>query len=697
MTLDAADSAVDADEHALPPAIRQSLLRRLDTLSDRTTGVLRAAAVLGGTGRVEHVAALTGAEVREVVAAVDEAVRAGLLDERGDRLVFRHALIRASLYEDVPEAARGMMHAAAARVLEPSADPAVVARHLVLGAMPGDADALAALRRTGAALIAERPDAAAQTLHRALELETDAGRRADIAADLVEALLGAGRAVDAARVVTEAPLDAASDATRARVELGRAEAAISRGRNAEAAEALHAALATDALPADEAATVRAQLALARLWLGQQDAALVEASLAIEEGERLENRAAIATALATRSLLYGLRGEIDIAIAEGRRAVEVARNDVEAMRRTPHLYFAVALYLAERNEEARAVAGEGRELALERGQLSSVTGFSSLLASLAWFDGRYDDAVVEIDAAVLLAQDLGLRMGGGTPDALGALIAFHRGDHDTARRVLAELAAAEGDYDFGLGLGTVLLLRSRLHAVDGDEAAALSVLLDGLDGARLIGFETPRPWLGPDAVRCALAVGDIASARRVADDMTEIANRVGTPAARGAAEWSCGMIDQDVDALARAATWYASANRPLAEALIHETAGMVLVDAGRADDAVSELDRALTILSDLGAWHDAGRVTAALRALGGGDASGERTDLPKAGWDSLTPTELQVCELVAEGLSNPEISDRLLASRRTVESHLHHIFTKLDLRTRLELTDEVLRRREPLPA
>jgi len=56
-----------------------------------------------------------------------------------------------------------------------------------------------------------------------------------------------------------------------------------------------------------------------------------------------------------------------------------------------------------------------------------------------------------------------------------------------------------------------------------------------------------------------------------------------------------------------------------------------------------------------------------------------------GWDSLTPTEREVVWLVTEGMSNPGIADRLFISRATVKTHLAHIFTKLDVINRSQLT------------
>jgi DNA-binding CsgD family transcriptional regulator len=62
----------------------------------------------------------------------------------------------------------------------------------------------------------------------------------------------------------------------------------------------------------------------------------------------------------------------------------------------------------------------------------------------------------------------------------------------------------------------------------------------------------------------------------------------------------------------------------------------------------------------------------------------RRGRPAVGWSSLTPTELQVVRLVAEGLSNPEIGARLFISRGTVKTHLSHIFAKLATANRTEL-------------
>lgn len=66
--------------------------------------------------------------------------------------------------------------------------------------------------------------------------------------------------------------------------------------------------------------------------------------------------------------------------------------------------------------------------------------------------------------------------------------------------------------------------------------------------------------------------------------------------------------------------------------------------------------------------------------------------PDIGWDSLTPAEIDVVKLVAEGLTNKDVATRLFVSPRTVQSHLAHVFTKLGVTTRTQLAQEVARHR-----
>ena len=60
---------------------------------------------------------------------------------------------------------------------------------------------------------------------------------------------------------------------------------------------------------------------------------------------------------------------------------------------------------------------------------------------------------------------------------------------------------------------------------------------------------------------------------------------------------------------------------------------------------------------------------------------------RRGWDSLTPTEVKITEMVAQGLSNPQIAAKLFLSRRTVGTHVSHILSKLDVHSRIDIARE----------
>jgi DNA-binding CsgD family transcriptional regulator len=64
--------------------------------------------------------------------------------------------------------------------------------------------------------------------------------------------------------------------------------------------------------------------------------------------------------------------------------------------------------------------------------------------------------------------------------------------------------------------------------------------------------------------------------------------------------------------------------------------------------------------------------------------------PSSGWGSLTPTELDVVRLVAEGIPNKDIATRMFVSPRTVQSHLRHVYNKLGLTSRVQLAQEAAR-------
>ena len=139
--------------------------------------------------------------------------------------------------------------------------------------------------------------------------------------------------------------------------------------------------------------------------------------------------------------------------------------------------------------------------------------------------------------------------------------------------------------------------------------------------------------------------------------------------------------------------YAGGQRPLALAQAAEDAGTAFARHGDAGRARPLLEQATHIYERLDAARDLARAEAGLREAGIRRGRRGARKRPQTGWLSLTPTERAVVELVADGLSNPQIGERLYISRRTVQTHLAHVFAKLDISARAQLAAEVTRHRD----
>ena len=109
-----------------------------------------------------------------------------------------------------------------------------------------------------------------------------------------------------------------------------------------------------------------------------------------------------------------------------------------------------------------------------------------------------------------------------------------------------------------------------------------------------------------------------------------------------------------------------------------------------DDRTASRDafgRAVDTYNSLGATADVNRVQANFREHGMRLGSHAKHRKAQSGWDALTDTELKIAAFVAEGLSNPDIAQRLVTSPRTVGTHVSHILKKLQFTSRAEIARE----------
>lgn len=173
---------------------------------------------------------------------------------------------------------------------------------------------------------------------------------------------------------------------------------------------------------------------------------------------------------------------------------------------------------------------------------------------------------------------------------------------------------------------------------------------------------------------------------------ELAVHCAVPSVDGAALRCRGLVGDDPAVLLAAADAYARGPRVLETALVREEAAHALLRHDRVAPAREELLTALETYERLDAARDVLRAEAVSRGTGLRRGRQGVRNRPQHGWEGLTPTEQTIAALVAEGLSNPQIAKQLFVSHRTVQTHVSHVFAKLDISSRVQLAAEVTRRR-----
>jgi DNA-binding CsgD family transcriptional regulator len=180
----------------------------------------------------------------------------------------------------------------------------------------------------------------------------------------------------------------------------------------------------------------------------------------------------------------------------------------------------------------------------------------------------------------------------------------------------------------------------------------------------------------DLAELAADQGEVALAAEAAAQLEQIARRIDRPLYGGLATLAAGWSG-DASAVERAVELLSRTGCRGFQARAHDLYGRSLADA----DRVNALQQAALALDACGALWRRDRTHQRLRGLG---ARGRRAVEAVLGSTSLSRRERQVARLAAEGRSASEIAKQLFISRRTVESHLAHVYAKLGVRSRLDL-------------
>jgi DNA-binding CsgD family transcriptional regulator len=690
---------VSVAREQLPASLTAVLSDRLSSVPAETARILRTAALLGAKFAVTDLAVVLRRPVSDLADGLQEAVAAGILIGSGPELAFRHLLIQQALYGSMPAALRAALHAEAARELAAAgADALSVAQQLSAASPPGEGWVRTWLIQTAPVLTARAPQLAADLLQRELD-QTPSGDEAwdGLMASLVWALLAAGSYEEAARRASRALTVMTDPVRKAETFRVLARAQVSARHNDDAITTIRQALAFADLPGEWRARMLVVLAmLERAGTGDLDAADATARQALTVAEETGDTFATAHALSALWFTHGIRRDHVAALDYIDRALRVLGDDPghPDLRSYALEVRIFTLQNLDRWPEAELALQQTREFAHRSGSSDRATWATA--AVLRYWLGQWDDALAELDSDDTDAP--GLRYAFLREDwpallvhGVAALIAGRRDQRTTAGQHLRlglalpiQILTDRENRDFLFAAHALALEQS------GDTRQAmlkLAGILPRRDGEMTLTHQ----WL-PDLVRLALAAGDRPMAQAAAQACQAEAAAETQPARAAAASLRCrGLLRSDPGPLRSAVAHYRSVGPAVELPAALEDLAVVLAERGEKDEARITLHEAVGLYDSLQAAWDIRRADSRVRPYGiRRGVRSRRGPRATSGWAALTPTEVRIAAMVAGGAATPDIARGMFLSRRTVQTHISHILTKLGAKGRVDIVREALR-------
>ena len=683
------DSEPEHLESFAPDTVRRQVLHRLSQLGSAAVELARAFAILGTAARLDLAAQLAGLDEATAAAELDRLVAAQvLLDDPHPR--YRYPMVRTAVREDLLPGQLAALHAASATLLHAAGESSeVVAHHLMLGLTVTDDWAIDTLSHAArAAGRKASPDAAIRYIRHAVRLCPPGPRQVDLLTELglLEATTGA---IHAAAERLERALSMMDDpAQQARSLYSLGVTLCRAGRFAEGCAALEQCtqIATDHHP-QLAMQSEALWAFISYYLYDAD------PRAMARLERLASTlAGHAAATTPERMVLGLRA-LRLSLTPGRtaEAAEMAQLTVEHGTESRSAASPVvaniailALTVTEHFTQALAVADELHSTARAQASLPAIAE-AGFIRSMAQFGaGEVTEAWISAQSALETVDGWhGLK-----PMATGIL-----GLCLVERDQLAEAAALLTDAGAILSAiprdnpapgAWIHMAQGQLHLAQANPQDALTEFL--AVGRVLAVCEATSPGVlrwSSAAGLAAHALGDLPMARRLVADELEAARSFGLRRAEANALRVSAVLEPDLqtrDALVQQALQLLEPyvpNLDLALTLIEQGRG--LIDRGQLVEARAPLSLALSVSRRVGALTTSRVAREQLLAIG---AKPRRTHTE--GVRSMTPTELRVAEMAANGLTNREIAESLFLAKTTVSWHLRNVFRKLEIESRTDL-------------
>jgi DNA-binding CsgD family transcriptional regulator len=661
-----------ADLHA---ELSVGVRARLAGLSGPAAALIRLAAVWSRALSVTDAGHLLGRlSDAQVQLLAREAVDNGLLGSGDGEVFLPHDLMREAVYADIPPGDRRALHRACARYIVGEGGSALAAAtHYRACAVRDDEEAVLALEQAARECMVSMPDQAAELAQQAFSLTSDthplwllAGERT------VETLVNVQRDQEALAVADRLLAVADEPEIIARIELHACRALWVAGDCGQMERRASGALAQDGISEMLCAQLSAAQALAASRTQSAARAEAMAQIALAEGNRLNDN--YSQRLALVSLIEAARNEgrhrLALAHFTDLRRLSDTAYQAEEIRTLQHL---------DRYDDAEAMLAKIREAHDDVG-----IQLPSMLYAQMWQDhnlARLDAAEAGARTLLTLADETGNYGFRLNARMVLAAVATYRGDLAKATELLVPVD--------GEGVPRLRLMQGWLKASTGDFGASLAILGPLLDKGGE--FEDPWPWSPPwmrILARIGLDAGDREFASKAADIADLVAQRnPGVPTLEGTALHIHGMLADDTRLLADAVRALRESPRPLLLADALKDLGSTLSTKDRTDEGVDALAEAAEIYQRVGAVSGSRAVSKFLRSQGvRGIRINSPTPRPPNGWAALTPTELRVVDLISAGHSNRSAAVELGVSPNTINTHLRAVFRKLDVKSRVQLTN-----------
>ncbi len=711
-----ASAGAATDEVGVPAAVVASLADELTSLSVTERVLLEAAAVAGEPFEPDLAATVAELPAAEGLAALDALLAHDLVRPTAvpRRFVFRHPLVRRAVYESTLGGWRLAAHArAAAELAARGAAPGERAHHVELSAEQGNEAAVELLLEAGAAAAPRAPAVAARWFQATLRLlrAADAERQVSVRVALASALRAVGELDQCRSTLLEAIDLLPVGASERRAELTALCAATEHwlGRHEDAHQRLRRAW--EDLPdrsTAAAAVLQIELAVDGLYELDFHQTAEMGRHALATARALGDRALIAAAASVFCLGETVAGRIDHARECREEALaEIDQlTDEELAPRLEALYYLgwAETYLEqyadgigrfERGLEIARATGDGRllipmmlgknyalemtgrlvegleccEAALEAARLSaSPHELYRALFELGWtlyFSGDLDGAIAAFEESLRVDRRLAggtIPNGGGGPGWGLGVAWFEAGEVERGRKILLELGGEEVARTMPVERCFDWESLTAVELAFGNSDAADAYALRAEEEAAQLGLQLPAALAGRARAAVLLTGGQPAAAAVVAARSAEAAEAIGAQ---------------------------------LHVALSRSLQGRALAAAGERQEAVTVLRLAERELHECGSLRVRDETRRELRRLGARAETRGPASEGDSGLASLTRREFEIATLATDRKTNREIAAELFLSLKTVESHMRHIFQKLDVSSRVEVARAIEHARRQL--